>query len=205
MDATTVLESSTDGEQLSRWDKLAAVVAVVLAAGYLVDPIQAVVATALSMVVDPLTMVLPFSAVLSGMGSTTAVVTTIAQRRLRNDERVRDLRERMETLQERVQDDDEVPEELQDELAGTWTAMLKAQFRPMIWSMLVTVPTFLYLRWAFAAPAAAVVPAVAVVPFVGPVALTATLVGPLKVWVAWYLGASLSTRLVVSRVADRIA
>lgn len=199
------MEADTEGGELSRIDKVAAVAAVAMAAGYVVTPIQTTVAAVLSLLLDPLTMVVPFSAVLSGIGGGTGVVTTVLVERLRDDDRVERLQERMEDLQDRMGDDPgSTPDGVEEELLGTWGAMMKAKLRPMIWSMLVTVPAFLYLRWAFAAPAAAAVPAVTVLPVLGPVTLTATLVGPLKVWVVWYLGASMSARLVTKRVLARL-
>ncbi|WP_435179872.1 hypothetical protein [Halorussus sp. AFM4] len=57
----------------------------------------------------------------------------------------------------------------------------------------------------FVAPSAAVAPAALALPVVGQVAWTATLVGPLKVWLAWYVGCSLSTGLVARKVVARLA
>lgn len=190
----------------SKRDKVAGLVVVALMTGFLFDPIQSVVAALLSLVFHPLSTVLPFSALLSGVGSATGLVTTVIAMRVRDDERAERLKERAGELQERLEsDEDDDAEELHPELARTQWEMLKTSIRPALWSALVTVPTFLWLRWIFAAPATALAPAVVVLPAVGPVALTATLVGPVKVWLAWYLGASISTRLVARRAIRHLA
>ncbi len=59
--------------------------------------------------------------------------------------------------------------------------MVKGSFRPMVWSLLVTAPVFIWLRWVFTSPATAIVPVAFFLPVVGHVAWTATVVGPLKV------------------------
>ncbi|PSQ18840.1 hypothetical protein BRD00_03590 [Halobacteriales archaeon QS_8_69_26] len=185
---------------LTTWDKVAGLVVVGLMMGFLLNPIQSAVATVLSLVFHPLSTVLPFSALLSGVGSATGLITTVVAMRLRDDDRAQELKERAETLQERLDGDDEDElEELSPELANTQWELLKTSIRPALWSALVTVPTFLWLRWMFADPATALAPAVVVLPALGPVTLTATIVGPVKVWLAWYLGASISTRLVTRR------
>lgn len=192
----------------SKRDRIAGLVAVGLMTGFLFDPIQSTVAALLSLVFHPLSTVVPFSALLSGVGSGTGLLTTVIAMRVRDDERAKRLKERTGELRERLESDDsdeEDLEELQPELARTQWEMLKTSLRPAVWSALVTVPTFLWLRWIFADPATALAPAAVVLPAVGPVALTATLVGPVKVWLAWYLGVSISTRLVARRAIGHLA
>jgi len=198
---------------LTTRDKVAGLVALCLMAGFVLDPIQYVVATALSLLVHPLTAVFPFSALLSGVGSATGLLSAVLTVRLVDDDRVDRLKDRAETLQERLKseesgeqdaEDGDRTEDLGPELATTQLELLKAQFRPAIYSALVTVPAFLWLRWVFAAPATALAPAVVVLPAVGPVAWSATLVGPLKVWLVWYFGASVSTRLIARRAIRRL-
>jgi len=192
---------------LTKWDKIAGLVVVGLMAGFMLNPIQSTVAAVLSLVFHPLSTVLPFSALLSGVGSGIGLVTTVVALRVKDEDRAQELKHRAETLQERLDSDEENEdgEDLSPELAKTQWELLKTSMRPALWSALVTVPTFLWLRWIFADPATALAPAVVVLPAVGPVALTATIVGPVKVWLAWYLGASISTRLVARRVIRRLA
>lgn len=194
------------------YDRAAGLVAALLAAGYVVQPIQEVVVAAFSAVLVPLSVVLPFSVLMVLLAGTNGIYTAFLQVRLRNQDRIDGLQERMETLQERVESaggtDDEAPDELDDvrhELTRTWAALLKQNLRPMVWSMLVTIPAFLWLRWVFVAPAAGFAPAAVFVPLLGQVPWTATVVGPVKLWLAWYFGASISTGFVARRVVGRVA
>lgn len=83
--------------------------------------------------------------------------------------------------------------------------MVKGSFRPMVWSLLVTAPVFIWLRWVFTSPATAIVPVAFFLPVVGHVAWTATVVGPLKVWLVWYIGASASSGYVGRKIVRRVA
>jgi uncharacterized membrane protein (DUF106 family) len=197
-----------------RWtltDKLAALVVFVLAAGYAVAPIRAVVVGALTGLLTPLSVWLPFSALVVGLGGLSGVTSALARRLVRDADRAERARERVETLRERLADadTDTTPDadDAGDDLAATRAELqsetltaLAEDLRPAVYSAAVTIPAFLWLRWVFTAPAAALAPATVIVPFVGPVAWTATLVGPVKLWLVWYLGASLSTGAVARRV-----
>ena len=191
------------------YDKLAGMLAVVLVTGYYVVPIEHAVATSLNLLLGRLATLVPFSVFLLGLSGVTGVTSTVLQTRLRDSEALERLQERTKELQERMQDvrDGEDVDELGDEqreFVDTWTTMVKLQFRPMVWSMLLTVPTFLWLRWAVTTPAVAAVPAALTLPVVGQMALTATLVGRIKVWVAWYVGGSVSSSLLSRRLLSRV-
>lgn len=188
-------------------DRAVAVVALVLTTGYAVQPVQAAVTGAVHIVLAPAATVLPFAALLVLLSGVTGVASTLLRHRLRDDERFEAAQNRLEELQERMQEvgasaDDS--EEEQRELLRTWTAMLKMQFRPAVWSMLLTVPLFLWVRWAVSAPAAAVAPAALSLPLLGPVVWTASVVGPVKVWVLWYLGGSLVSTQLSMRLYERV-
>ncbi len=195
-----------------RWtltDKLAALVVFVLAAGYAVAPIRVVVVGALTGLLAPLSVWLPFSALVVGLGGLSGVTSALARRLVRDADRAERARDRVEELRERLADANTTPDadDAGDDLAATRAELrsetltaLAEDLRPAVYSAAVTIPAFLWLRWVFTAPAAALAPATVIVPFVGPVAWTATLVGPVKLWLVWYLGASLSTGAVARRV-----
>ena len=189
-------------------DKLAGVLAVLLMTGYYVVPVQCAVATVLNVRLGPLATLVPFSVFLLGLSGATGLASTVLQVRLRDAETLERLQNRTKELQERMQDaqsgDAAALADEQREFVDTWKTMLKLQFRPMVWSMLLTVPTFLWLRWAVTSPAVAFVPAALSVPVLGQMALTATLVGPVKVWVVWYVGGSLSSSLLSRRLLARV-
>ncbi|MFC4449404.1 DUF106 domain-containing protein [Halorussus aquaticus] len=205
--------ATESSEGWTGYDKLAGLVALTLMAGYYVTPIQRGVAGALHAMLGPATTILPFSVLVLLLAGTTGLSSAVLQTKLRSQRRVERLQERMSDLRERMEsarerDDEDAVEDLRDEqmeLTTDYLAAMKTQFRPAVWSMLVSVPVFLWLRWVFVAPSAAVAPAALALPVVGQVAWTATLVGPLKVWLAWYVGCSLSTGLLARRAIARLA
>ncbi|WP_135828685.1 DUF106 domain-containing protein [Halorussus halobius] len=203
---------ATESRGWSRYDKLAGLASLALLSGYYVTPIQEAVGVAMQALLGPATTVLPFSVLILLLAGTTGLSSALLNLKLRNQDRMDELRDRMNDLRDRMEsarerDDDDAVEELQteqQELMVDWMTAMKSQFRPAVWSMLVTVPAFLYLRWLFLAPTAAIAPAAFAVPMLGHVAWTATLVGPVQVWLAWYVGCSISTGLVARKVVSRV-
>jgi uncharacterized membrane protein (DUF106 family) len=205
---------SSNSSNESGWtsaDRAAGVLALVLASGYMIAPVQTTVVSVWSAFLAPLSVVVPFSALILLLAGTNGLLTAVLQTWLRDRDRVERLQARIEELQDRLgaarEADDESVDDLVDEqleLNRTFLAMLKANARPMVWTMLVTIPTFLWLRWVFLAPAAGIAPAMVVVPLVGQLSWTATVVGPIKLWLAWYFGASLSSGFVARRVVRRV-
>lgn len=191
----------------STFDQLAVLVVATLATGYAIEPIRLVVVTAVSGLVGPVSVWLPFSAIVFLLGGAAGVVSAVARSVVRDAERAEQARERAQELRERLRDatdsDHDLPD-VQRELRTATLTALAENTRPMIWSALVSIPAFFWLRWAVASPAAALAPAAVVVPAVGPVAWTATVVGPIQVWLGWYLVASFSTGVVARRVVNAL-
>lgn len=186
-------------------DKLVATLALLLATGYAVAPVRELVVGALTGLLGPLSVWLPFSVLVVGLGGLSGVTSAVARRVVRDGERAERARERVEELRDRLADaDDDELAEARERLRSETLTALAEDLRPAVYSAAVTIPAFLWLRWVFTAPAAALAPATVIVPFVGPMAWTATLVGPVKLWLVWYLGASLSTGAVARRVVARV-
>lgn len=204
---------ATESGSWSGYDKLAGLVVLALFAGYHVQPIQEVVGTGMHAILAPAASFVPFSILMLLLAGTTGVSSAILNVKLRNQDRLDELRDRMTEIREGLEsahesDDEDAIEDLraeQQELATDWLTAMKAQFRPAVWSMLVSLPAFLWLRWVFLAPSVAIAPAAFALPLVGHVAWTATVVGPLKVWLAWYVGCSVSTGIVARKVVARAA
>lgn len=205
------MESSNSGSW-SKYDKLAGLLAVCLFAGYFVQPIEAAIVAVVSPFLSPLAVWLPFSLFIFFLAGTTGLYSAILQTKLRDTERMERLQEKMKTLQENVKtarkegDDDELDglRAEQQELMKSQMKMMKGSVRPMIWSLLVTAPAFIWLRWVFTSPAVAVAPVAFFVPVLGQIAWTATVVGPLKVWLVWYIGASISSGYVSRKIAQQV-
>lgn len=198
-----VLESGS----WTMYDTVAGVLALVLMSGYLLTPIQHLVVTTLDFVLGPVVALLPFTLFFFGLAGVTGVSSTVLRHYLQDSEQLDRLQSRLTELQEALstasQGDDQPPDELtpdQREFMNSLVAMMKLQFRPLVWSMLVTVPIFLWLRWAMMEPTAAAVPVALTLPILGPVTLSATLIGPLKVWLVWYIGGSISMSMLSQRV-----
>lgn len=195
------------------YDKLAGLLALALMTGYYVAPIQRAVGTTMQALLGPAATLLPFSVLMVLLAGTTGLSSAVLNAKLRSQEGMEAVRERMTDLQDRLdaareRDDDETVEELLDEQRAVTLRMLagmKSQFRPVVWSMLISIPVFLWLRWVFVAPSVAIAPAALALPVVGPIAWTASLVGPVKVWLAWYIGCSLSTGVVARRLVARFS
>ncbi|GAA0225306.1 DUF106 domain-containing protein [Haladaptatus pallidirubidus] len=204
------MESSNNGSW-SKYDKLAGLLAVGLFAGYFVQPIEAIIVAVVSPLLSPLAVWLPFSLFIVALAGTTGLYTAILQTKLRDNERMERLQAKMKTLQERVQtarnegDEGELNElrSEQQELMQSQLKMMKESVRPMVWSLLITAPAFIWLRWVFTSPAAAVTPVAFFFPVIGQIAWTATVVGPLQVWLVWYIGASISSGYVSRKIAQQ--
>lgn len=193
-------------------DAVVTALAVALASGYVVPAVGTVIATTVHALLVPVVAVAPFPAVLLGLAGIAGVYSGLLHRRLGDHDRLEDLQERMTDLQERFAaareaDDDEELETLRAEqraLSREWLRAMTTQFRPMVYALLVSGPLFIWLRWLFAAPAAAVAPSALVLPLFGSVAWTAGIVGPVKVWLLWYLGGTVSASVLARRVATRV-
>lgn len=194
----------------SLYDKLAAVLAVGLMSGYYLAPIQHVVTTTLQTVLGPLTVLLPFSVLLLVLSGATGIVSTVMRHRLQDTERLQQLQERIEDVSDRLQearadDDDSVDLQAdQKEMMSDWMKVMKLQIRPAVWSMLVTVPIFLWVRWLVTAPTVAIAPIALSLPLLGPLAWTGTIIGPLKIWLVWYLGGSMSSAVISRKILARV-
>ncbi|WP_363466166.1 DUF106 domain-containing protein [Halogeometricum borinquense] len=175
--------------------------------GYAVQPIQTVVTSAVHIVLAPVATWLPFAALLLVLSGVSGLTSTFLRHRLQDTERLEAVQTRLEELQEQMKEAQESADDWQDEqaeLLQAWTAMMKMQFRPAVWSMLLTIPVFLWIRWVVHAPALAIAPVTFSLPLVGPVVWTATVVGPLKVWVVWYLGGTLISTQLSKRLYERL-
>lgn len=194
----------------SLYDKIAAVLVLGLMGGYFLAPIQHVITTTLQTALGPLIIFLPFSVLLLVLSGATGVVSTITRHRLRDTERVEQLQERIEKTREQLQEgytEDSDPADLQadqKEMMRDWIAVMKLQIRPAIWSMLVTVPIFLWVRWLVTAPTVAIAPIALSLPLIGPLAWTGTVIGPIKIWLVWYLGGSMSSAVISRKLLARV-
>jgi uncharacterized membrane protein (DUF106 family) len=193
----------------SQWDKMAAVVALLMMAGYSVQSIQDAVGGAIDVVLGPLDAALPFYAVILTVSMLTGLYSTLLQANLMNTERIAKYQERMQAMQDKRSDVqerkkaakkrgadeaelerldremDKVQQE-QMEAMGDNLGMFKEQFRPMVWIMLLTIPIFLWMYWMVRGGHVAQVESTVVMPMVGEVEWTKGVFGPMQAWIVWY-------------------
>ncbi|MDS0282697.1 DUF106 domain-containing protein [Haloarcula onubensis] len=212
-ESETADDSAPELASWTRYDKLAGLVALVLVTGYWDTGVRNGIASLDDVVLGPVTTALPFYLVILLLAAATGVYSTALQARLRDTETVERYQERMERLGERrdaaeERGDEDALERIRDEqrdAASDQIAVLKAQFRPMVWVMLLTVPVFLWLRWEVRGGHLGASRGL-VVPLAGAVSWQAPLLGPMPAWIVWYFVCSFVSRQFVRKgLGDRLA
>jgi len=197
-------------ESWAWYDKAAGTTTLVLFAGYWNAGIRDTIASFDNLVLQPITAALPFYAVIMLLAVGTGLYSTLLQARLRDTEKLSAYQERMERLKERKaaakeRDDDDALERIQREqmdAAGDQLGMVKLQFRPMVWIMLLTVPVFLWLRWKVRGGHLGVGETGLVVPLAGAVSWQDPLLGPMSTWIVWYFLCSMASRQIIQKTLD---
>ena len=202
-----------DEEDLSwsKYDKAAAVGVLALFAGYSLQSIRSEIAGAIDVLMGPINAALPFYMVVLILALVTGLFTTIMQDNLMADNVMGDYQEQNKRLKEKRQrakeeDDDELMEEVREEqmeLMAENTGMFKAQFRPMVWIMLLTIPVFLWLYWMVLDVGIAVSGQAMVLPIFGEVGTWRTnVLGPIQLWLLWYFLCSLGFNQILRKALN---
>jgi uncharacterized membrane protein (DUF106 family) len=214
-DEDTDAGGSDDAGGWTTADKLAGVAALCLVGGYQVPAVRDAVAGTVDLVLGPVVGTLPFPALVFGLAVGVAVASTGLRRRLGGEmaDGADELRERMESLREdlraaREREDEAAIERLeakQREATAEQLAGLKGQFRPLVWTMLLTIPVFMWLTWLTVDPTGAIASASTFIPVLGEIAWTARVVGPVQAWLLWYGLCSLLASVATRRTIDRLS
>jgi len=195
----------------SKWDKMAAVGAISMFAGYTFSSVREPLADTLNIVLGPLLDVLPFFAVVMVLAMLTGLYSTLLQSNLMNMEVMGAYQGRMKEIQERRKDakergDDEALDRIQDEQMDAMAdnlGMFKEQFRPMVWIMVLTIPVFLWMYAIVGFRGAPLYPEIDLAPMVMPIAgevgWNQGLVGPFRAWIAWYFICSMCFTQVIRK------
>jgi uncharacterized membrane protein (DUF106 family) len=194
-------------------DKLAGVGALGLMAGYQVSAIKTTVASAVNVVLGPAVSVLPFSVVVTLLAMTIAVISTVVRRRLVDKEQVNQQKERMQMVKERLREakergDEAAVERLSDrqnEVMRSQLSVMVHSLRPMAWTLWLTVPIFLWVSWIVVAPSFAIGATAPALPVLNSMSWTAQVLGPMKLWMAYYIGNMIVSNLVVKRAINRVS
>ncbi len=203
-----------DGVEWSTYDKLAGAGTVGLFAGYWYQPVREVIGGAIDLVLGPLQAVLPFYAVIMILAVMTGLYSTLLRANLMDMDQMAAYQERMQEIQERRKeakenDDEEALQEIQQEqmdAMGDQLGMFKAQFRPMVWIMFLTIPAFLWMYWKVGFRGSPGDPdatfSTVVLPLLGEAAWTDPVVGLFQVWILWYFLCSLAFTQIIQKALN---
>jgi uncharacterized membrane protein (DUF106 family) len=207
--AAAAADSDADDEDSgwSTYDKLAGLGALGLFLGYSVGQVRNAVGGALDVFLGPIDAVLPFYAVILVLAMLTGLYSTLLQANLMDTEKMGEYQERMQDIQERYKEakergNDEEVERINEErmdAMGDQMGMMKAQFRPMVWIMLLTIPVFLWLYWMVLENTGELgtvtMPLIGQIPWEG-----STFVFP--AWILWYFVCSMGFTQIIRKALN---
>ena len=202
---TTDVDVDDEESSWTTWDKLAALGALGLFAGYSINSVRNVVGSTVDLVIGPVDGVLPFYMVVMVLALLTGLYSTLLQANLMDMDKMSAYQQRMKDIQEkrkeaREQDDDEALERIREEqmdAMGDQMGMFKEQFRPMVWTMFLTIPVFLWIYWMVFDGHVAGAEQQIVAPLIGEKGWRAKVVGPMQLWIVWYFLCSMGfTQLI---------
>ncbi len=191
------------------YDKLAGGVAVLIMAGYWFEPARNTVGGVVNAVVGIAEGMMPFYAVVILLAMVTGMYSALLQANLADTEVISAHQERMQAIQDKREaaqerGDEEALDRIQEqqmEAMGGMLQMFKAQFRPMVWIMLLTIPIFLWLRWYVDQQLPEAEMAI-VMPLLGETRWDQGIVGPMPTWILWYIVNSIGFGQVLRKVLN---
>ncbi|MFC7059538.1 DUF106 domain-containing protein [Halovenus salina] len=207
--------SIEETEALPGWrltDKVAGAGALVLATGYQIPAIKSSVVSGANIMFGPLAGAVPFWMLVTLLAVTVAAISTGVRRRLVDQQQVTSIKERLKTTKEQLREAEERGDETaverlrerRDELMRSQLGILTHMLRPLAWTMLVTVPVFLWVSWAVVAPQFAIGATTPALPVLGRMAWTARVLGPVPLWMVYYTLNVVVSNLVIKRATKRV-
>jgi uncharacterized membrane protein (DUF106 family) len=206
--------TSDDGDGDVTWtkyDKIAGLGVLGLFLGYSMPSIRSRIGTVIDVFMGPIEATLPFYIVIMVLAMMTGMYTTILQDALMDSsvmggyqEKNKELQERRKRAKERGDDEElERIREEQMEMMSENVGMFKAQFRPMVWIMLLTIPVFLWLYWMVLDVGISASQPVMVLPLVGEVATwRSAILGPVQIWLVWYFLCSMGFNQILRKALN---
>ncbi|WP_458188473.1 DUF106 domain-containing protein [Haladaptatus sp. NG-WS-4] len=202
---TTTDVDDVEGTTWSKWDKLAAVASVGLFAGYSIASVRNVIGQTLNVVLGPVQEMLPFYVVIMILAMLTGLYSTLLQDNLMNMEKMSVYQQRMKDIQQRQKEakergDEQAMERIREEqmeAMGDQAGMFKEQFRPMVWTMFLTIPVFLWMYWMIKENGDIITPQKVIMPLAGESGWQGGVIGPMQAWIVWYFLCSMAfTQLI---------
>ena len=202
----------SDGKDLSwsRRDKLAGVGVLLLFLAYSQQGLRDVIAgDGINLVLGPLNATLPFHVVVLVLALATGLWTAVLQDNMMDTSIMSDYQETQKNFKQKIEeakerDDDERVKELrQEQMEEMDLGVFKAQFRPMVWIMFLTIPVFLWIYWMVLDGHVVETGTAMVLPLIGEVSTWRTaVVGPIQLWLVWYFVCSLSFSQVMRKALN---
>jgi len=212
-DPTAMDDGDGEGASWTQWDKMAGLGALGMMVGYAIPSVRAAVGGVVDLLLGPLLdLGLPFHLVILVVAMMTGLWSTILQDKLMDSEvmakyqgKMQDLKERRKEAKERGDDAElERIQEEQMEAMGDQLGMFKAQFRPMTWIMLLTIPAFLWMYWMILdVGVGQSASTVIIMPLAGAVEnWNAGGLGPMPAWIVWYFLCSLGFNQILRKALN---
>ena len=211
LDAADPTTTDDGGSTWTIYDKMALFTILGLFIGYAFSSVRESISQPINFFLGPLESAMPFYLVILVLAVVTGLFSAVIQDNLMDmevmseyREKANDLKERREKAKER--DDEEELERIQEEQIEMMTenlGMLQAQFRPMIWILLFTIPVFLWLFWIVRDVGVTVTDPVIVMPLFGAMNdWQQGVVGPIETWIVWYFVCSLVFTQVIRKALN---
>jgi uncharacterized membrane protein (DUF106 family) len=208
--ASESVEVDSEGSSWTQRDKLAAVVSVGMMAGYYFNPVRNAVGGTINFIFEPLNTVLPFYAVILAIALLTGLYSTLLQANMVDRSKVKQIQQKMQNITEREEaakeaGDDEALDRIQDEkmdALGDQGEMMKENFRPMAWIMLLTIPAFLWMYWMILDGHLVSAEQSMVLPIFGERQWMQGAIGPMPAWIVWYFLCSMGFTQLLRKTLD---
>ena len=208
--ASATSSDDDDDDGWSKWDKLAAVGSVALFAGYSIGQVRNAIGGIMDVFLGPIDAALPFYVVVLILSLVTGLYSTLLQANLMDMEKMGEYQQRMKDIQERrkaakERGDDAAMQKIQEEqmeAMGDQMGMFKAQFRPMVWIMLITIPVFLWMYWMILEPHIATSEMQIVLPLIGETTWRDHVLGPMQAWIIWYFLCSMGFTQIIRKALN---
>ena len=191
-------------EEDSGWrtiDKLALVGSVGMILGYNFNPIRNTIGGVIDLFLGPVTAPLPFYGVVLTAAILTGVASVLVQGQMMDYSGMDGQQEKMEELKERrkrakEKGDEEALDRInqeQQELVMEQFGNFASNFRPMVWTMAVSIPVFLWMYWQLGTDPT-VTSQTMVMPMLGEVGWRESVLAvvPFPAWIVWYFLCSMS-------------
>ncbi|WP_159900079.1 DUF106 domain-containing protein [Salinirussus salinus] len=203
-------ESEEKDLSWSRRDKLAGLGVLLLFLAYSQQGLRDVIAgDGINLVLGPLNATLPFHVVVLILALATGLWTAVLQDNMMDTSIMSDYQETQQEFKEKIEeakergDDERVKELRQEQMEEMDLGVFKAQFRPMVWIMLLTIPVFLWIYWMVLDGHVIETGTAMVLPLVGEVSTWQTaVVGPIQLWLVWYFVCSLSFSQIMRKALN---